>query len=230
MRKYKHLFFDLDHTLWDFESNSRETLRELFEVYPIKNAFPSFDTFFDIYSPINHQLWEQYRQGLVHKDFLNVERFHKPFRDAGLEDISVATRFAGDFVKLSPYKTALLPHAIEILEYLRPSYVMHIITNGFREVQFIKLEQSQLRPFFKTIVISEMVGAQKPKKAFFEYAIKSANARKNESLVIGDNLEADIIGAKNFGLDQVFFNPSGAPHKEPVTHEIQSLSELRNFL
>jgi putative hydrolase of the HAD superfamily len=97
-------------------------------------------------------------------------------------------------------------------------------------VQFIKLEQSQIRPFFKTIVISELVGAQKPKKAFFEYAIKSANARKIESLVIGDNMEADIIGARNFGLDQVFFNPAGISHQQLVTFEIQSLSQLQSFL
>lgn len=230
MRKYKHLFFDLDHTLWDFDTNAHETLAELYDKYDLGRFFESFAHFFDLYQPGNLELWEQYRAGKINKTFLNTERFYRPLKMAGFDDLPVAQLFADDFITQGPLKTNLLPHTIGVLNYLKPHYQMHIITNGFRETQILKLERSGLRPYFKHIFISENIGANKPKKAFFEHAVKSANARKRESLVIGDSWEADIVGARNFGLDQVYFNPSRAPHEGSANYEIVSLDELFGIL
>lgn len=230
MRKYKHLFFDLDHTLWDFETNAHLTLVELYHKYALGNYFESFEQFFDAYEPGNLELWAQYRDGKVTKAFLNTERFYRPMKQFGFDDYGQAQAFADDFVAISPLKTALLPHAIELLDYLRNRYQMHIITNGFHQTQVLKLQHSGLRPYFQHVFISEVIGANKPHKAFFEHAVKSANARKRESLVIGDSLEADVVGARNFGLDQVYFNPSLRPHHEKVTLEISSLKQLFDFL
>ncbi len=230
IRKYKHLFFDLDHTLWDFDSNARITLQHLYEVHQLGNYFSSFDHFFSVYQPINLDLWEQYRKGLVRKNVLYVERFGIPFRMYGCDDAKLAADFGSEFLHQCSLKTNLMPHALEVLAYLRPHYKMHIITNGFKETQYKKMELSGLSPFFDRVFISEVIGAQKPKKAFFEYAVKSSNARKRESLVIGDNLEADIQGAKNFDLDHVYYNPHKEDHQQNVMHEISSLLELTQFL
>lgn len=229
-RRYKHLFFDLDHTLWDFDTNASVTLQHLYDHYCLGRFFTSFDHFFAIYQPINAELWEQYRNGLVKKAFLNVERFARPFRVQGCDDQTMAAAFGVDFLQQCAQKTALMPHAIEVLDYLKPHYQMHIITNGFREVQNKKLKCSGLASYFTHVFISENIGAQKPKRAFFEYAIKSSNARKLQSLVIGDNLEVDIMGARNFDLDHVYFNPHQLPHDAQVMHEISSLLELTHLL
>lgn len=230
MRNYKHLFFDLDHTIWDFDTNEKITLTQLFDSYKLQQFFEDFDDFFERYKPINIGLWVQYRNGEIKKNDLNVGRFYNTFCNAGFDDKATAVRFANDFIKQNPTQKALIPYTIEILEYLHPKYDMHIITNGFKETQYVKIEKSGLKPYFKKVFISEEVGHQKPKTAFFEYAIKSCNARKKESLIIGDSLEADINGAKNFGLDHVYFNPSKTPHNETVFKEISSLLELKGWL
>ena len=230
MRKYKHLFFDLDHTLWDFATNEELTLSDLFRKYKLDEYFENFNEFFKIYEPINKKLWLQYRDGEITKQFLTTQRFHQTFLVKELDQESTAVNFGQDFVALSATKTALIPHTLEVLDYLKKRYSLHIITNGFIETQYVKLRASDLEKYFDKIFISEKVGAQKPKRAFFEYAVKSCNAKKSESLVVGDNLEADIIGARNFGLDQVFFNPLGIVHNEVVFKEIKSLKELIGWL
>jgi putative hydrolase of the HAD superfamily len=230
MQKYKHLFFDLDHTIWDFATNEKVTLNHLFIKYKLERFFVSFDDFFHRYNPINIGLWNQYRNGEIRKHDLNIGRFYNTFLTVGYNDKAEAESFAADFVKTNPTQTALIPHTLALLNYLKPRYDMHIITNGFIETQHVKIEKSGLKPFFNKVFISEEIGHQKPKKAFFEYAIKSCNARKKESLIIGDSLEADIQGAKNFGLDHVYFNPLQTPHQEKLFKEITSLTELQGWL
>lgn len=230
MRKYKHLFFDLDHTLWDFATNEELTLSDLFRKFNLDGYFESFSEFFSIYEPINKELWLKYRNGEITKRLLTTERFHRTFLMKGLDSEPTAVKFGQDFVTLSATKTALMPHTIEVLDYLKKRYTLHIITNGFIETQYVKLRSTDLEKYFDKVFISEKVGAQKPKRAFFEYAVKSCNAKKDQSLVIGDNLEADIIGAKNFGLDHVFYNPLGIAHSEIVFKEIKSLKELIGWL
>ncbi|WP_088653220.1 YjjG family noncanonical pyrimidine nucleotidase [Geofilum rhodophaeum] len=230
MPKYQHLFFDLDHTLWDFATNEQLTLKSLFQRYQLDKYFSDFKAFFATYQPINNSLWLQYRNNHITKKQLNTGRFHQTFLTGGLDNETMATNFAGDFIRENALQTTLMPHTLEVLDYLKPRYHMHIITNGFVETQQLKLDESGLSPYFERLFVSERVGAQKPRRAFFEYAIKSCNARKKESLVIGDSLDADIQGAKNFGLDHVFFNPAQIAHNETVQKEISSLRELIDWL
>ena len=225
-QKYKHLFFDLDHTLWDFEANSEETLRELFATFQLTRFFIDFEDFHERYTVHNLELWRQYRRGAIKKQFLNVERFRRPFSEVGFDDPQVASDFAQQYVTISPTKTKLFPHAKEVLEALHARYKLHIITNGFREVQIKKLQNSGLDAFFDRTFISDQIGVQKPHPYFFEYAVKSAHARKKESLVIGDSLEADIKGAQKAGLDHIFFNSKGLEHEVKVMYEINTLKEL----
>ncbi|MCU4165946.1 YjjG family noncanonical pyrimidine nucleotidase [Carboxylicivirga caseinilyticus] len=229
-RKYKHLFFDLDHTLWDFEANSEETLLELFDTFELKEYFDDFDDFHNRYEYHNLYLWSQYRKGKVDKKTLNTQRFYLPFSEVGFDDIDIARKFAEQYLTISPTKTRLFPNTLEVLEKLQPHYEMHIITNGFREVQSKKLKNSGLAPFFKNIFISELIGVQKPNPYFFDYFIKSCNISKKEALVIGDSLEADIEGAINAGIDQVFFNSKQLQHDKKITHEISDLDQLLPLL
>ncbi|TLX75318.1 noncanonical pyrimidine nucleotidase, YjjG family [Labilibacter sediminis] len=226
MPKYKHLFFDLDHTLWDFETNSIQTLEELYAKYHLGKSFGSFNQFYERYEENNNKLWIQYRERKTTKAQLNFDRFYTPFSEVGITDENIALNFGQDYITVSPTKTALMPNAIEVLEKLKLKFKLHVITNGFREVQNIKLKNSNLKQYFYKIFISETIGASKPKTAFFEYAVKSCNARKNECLIIGDNLETDIDGAINFGLDYVFLNPNKVPHTRELMHEISDLKEL----
>jgi len=230
LKKYKHLFFDLDHTLWDFAVNEKNTLQQLYEKHNLNRFFSTFDNFFEVYLPVNLGLWNDYRNGIITKEIVKINRFYDTFRSVGYEDEKFAQQFANEFVVLSPMQTKLIPNTLEVLDYLFLKYNMHIITNGFCEVQYVKLEKSGLRPYFKHIFISEEIGYQKPDVEFFDYAIKTSNATKNESLVIGDNLEVDILGSKNSGIDHVYYNPDKIPHEELIFKEISSLLELKTFL
>ena len=228
--KYKHILFDLDHTLWDFRTNSLLTLQELFDELGLNSFFKDFDTFFSLYEGNNLRLWADYRKGLISKKDLNFQRFYYPFQVSGYEQPELAKKYATEFVRRSPLKKELMPGAIEILEYLKPVYHLHIITNGFKEVQDVKLEVSGLGKYFERIFISELIGVQKPDVYFFEYTVRSLNASKKECLVIGDSFEADIIGAKNYGLDHVYYNVNGDILENEVMYEIRSLEELKNIL
>ncbi|MCU4155667.1 YjjG family noncanonical pyrimidine nucleotidase [Carboxylicivirga sp. A043] len=230
MKTYKHLFFDLDHTLWDFEANSEATLREMFDNYKLSRFFTDYDDFHARYEPHNLYLWAQYRRNKVDKKTLNVQRFYLPFAEVGFDDLTVAQQFAKDYLDISATKTILFPNTLEVLKQLQERYQLHIITNGFKEVQTQKLHNSGLRPYFTNIYISELIGVQKPNTYFFDYAIKSSHASKKESLVIGDSLEADIKGAQKAGIDQVFFNSKKQEHSEEITYVINELKELLEFL
>lgn len=228
--KYKHLFFDLDHTLWDFDSNSVDTLVELFDAYDFDRFFDSFETFHRNYEKHNAQLWNLYRQGKIKKEELNFERFHRPLADAGCPDRELATGFGRDYLTISPTKTALLPHAMDILDYLKQHHKLYIISNGFNEVQQRKIDLSGIRSYFTKVYISDLLGVHKPNRDFFDYMIKSSNARKEECLVIGDSIEADIEGALNAGIDAIFYNSRAIVHDKEDLIEISSLLELKKIL
>jgi len=230
-QKYQHLFFDLDRTLWDFDGNSRITLREIFENRDLQQKLGTdFDGFIRFYKPYNLQLWDQYKQGQIEKAYLSVERFAGSLRHFGLDDVDLATKISKDYLTISPTKTKLFPDALEVLETLKADYQMHIITNGFNEVQFVKLENSGLMPFFKNIITSEMIGVQKPKPEIFSYAMAQSDANKEESLMIGDDQDSDIIGAQNAGMDQVFVDFHHDPLKANPTYHIHQLKDLLNIL
>ncbi|WP_430809467.1 MULTISPECIES: YjjG family noncanonical pyrimidine nucleotidase [unclassified Carboxylicivirga] len=228
--KYKHLFFDLDHTLWDFEANSEATLRILFSSYQLSRYFTDYEQFHAKYEVHNRFLWAQYRRSNVDKKTLNVQRFYLPFAEVGFDDHAVAQQFANDYLRISATQTLLFPNTMEVLDELKERYTLHIITNGFKEVQNKKLVNSGLRSYFTNIFISELIGVQKPDTYFFDYAVKSCHASKKECLVIGDSLEADIRGAQKAGIDQVFFNTRQLDFEGEVTHEISALKELLTFL
>lgn len=230
MARYKDLFFDLDHTLWDFETNSRSALEELFEDF-LNPLSTSFEGFHQTYVDVNHRYWEQYRAGRVTKKDLRFGRFRDALQRFGMEDETLTRTLAEEYVKRSPYHTALFPNTLETLSSLEEKgYSMHIITNGFQEIQHIKLSESGLLGFFNEIITSELVSKRKPHPEIFEYALVRANANKDESIMIGDNLNADILGAKEFGMDQVFFNPQGISHDADPTYEINDLGQLEELL
>jgi putative hydrolase of the HAD superfamily len=225
--KYKHIFFDLDHTIWDFDKNAEETLHELYGAYRLKElGLHSADLFIETYTRNNHQLWAEYHVGKITKTELREARFKKTFLDLGLHPDVIPVGFEDDYVKLCPTKINLFPHAHETLQYLRTKYTLHLISNGFRESQDIKISGTNLGSYFQHIIISEEVGANKPDKAIFEHALNLAGTTKSESLMIGDSLEADVRGALDFGMDAIYFNPAGLEKPVDVPVQINQLKEL----
>ena len=230
MKKYSHIFFDLDRTLWDFDRNSRETLTELFFRHKLNDSIDNPDDFIDTFHEINLQLWDLYRKGEMTKDLLRIKRFRISFERYGIEDDTLASNFGDEYLEISPTKSILIPHTLEILEYLFGRYKLHIITNGFLVTQQVKLKNCGLDKFFTSLTTSEVVGHNKPRPEIFHQALSAVHARKEESIMIGDDLEVDIFGARQFGIDQVFLNRDNVVHNEAITHEIQSLDELKNIL
>lgn len=223
----KHIFFDLDHTIWDFDRNAHETLLELYEAYKLEElGINSAEQFISTYTVNNHQLWAQYHIGKISKQALREERFRKTFIDLGLSPELVPENFEKDYVSIGPTKTNLFESAEKVLSYLQQKYPLHIISNGFKEAVLTKMKVSNLNPYFKNVVISEDVGVNKPDQAIFEYALNLAQASKHESIMIGDSLEADIYGAQNFGMKAIFFNPLKAAKPSDVAQQIHHLEEL----
>jgi putative hydrolase of the HAD superfamily len=223
----KHIFFDLDHTIWDFDKNAEETLNELYEIYQLRElGLLSAAEFIAKYTENNHSLWAQYHLGLISKDLLRAERFRKTFIELGVHPDRVPHQFEEDYVKISPTKTNLFAGARKVLAYLQKKYELHIISNGFKETTLTKMDLSGLNPYFSNVIISEEVGVNKPDKAVFQYAIDKAKARIEESIMIGDSLEADIYGAQNFGMKAIYFNPLDREKPADVSMQIRHLEEL----
>ncbi|MCG8476927.1 MAG: YjjG family noncanonical pyrimidine nucleotidase [Cytophagales bacterium] len=226
MFKYKHLFFDLDHTLWDFDANARETLVELYDRYFPDSPFFTEEEFIQSYFRINELMWNAYNRGKVTKQEIRTARFPAVLRELGLPDALIPAEIGDEFLRLCPMKTKVLPHAREVIQYLSERYCLHIITNGFDETQDIKLRSCGLMPFFDVVVTSETTGYLKPDSRIFGHALSKAKAPKDQSVMIGDSLLTDVLGAKAFGMDQVFYNPKDRCHSEELTYEIACLSEL----
>lgn len=229
--KYKHLFFDLDRTLWDFETNSLDTLEEIFNEYELGRIEGcTLDSFVAKYKRHNAELWDAYRKGQLTKDVLRSERFRRTLLDFGVDADELARQIGYFYIQRSPEKTALFPYTIEMLKTLSELYTLHIITNGFEEVQHVKLDKSDLRRYFDHVITSEMAGVKKPEIAIFEYALVTTGAATNESLMIGDDLPVDLLGAKHAGIDQAYFNPTGQEHNETLTFEYKKHEELVDWL
>lgn len=227
----KHIFFDLDHTIWDFDRNAEETLQELYHSYELKDlGLHSADTFIEVYTRNNHALWADYHIGKISKEVLRKTRFSKTFTDMGVSEHLIPARFEDDYVRICPTKTNLFPQAHETLSYLSSKYTLHLISNGFQESTEMKIEKTGLASYFHMIVISECVGCNKPDPAIFDFALKGANATVAESIMIGDSIEADIRGAQAFGMKAIFFNPERKEKPADVEHEITELKELMEIL
>ncbi len=229
--KYKSLFIDLDDTLWDTYHNNKECLEELYTDYRLDRYYASFEAFFAVYMPHNLHLWQQYRDGQIDRQTLIVERFRYVLRPAGIEKKEEVLAVNNDFLQRTTTKTRLVAGAMELLEYLRPSYRLFILSNGFREVQFLKLSNSGLAPYFERMILSEDANIQKPHKGIFDFALKNTNSRRRESLMIGDSWEADITGAYQSRIDQLWLNPEGLPPGDFMpTFTVRSLEEIKRIL
>jgi putative hydrolase of the HAD superfamily len=229
--KYKHIFFDLDHTIWDFDKNAEEALHELYDIYRLKDlGLHSADLFIETYTRNNHKLWAEYHLGKITKDELREARFKQTFLQMCMDPEVIPAGFEDAYVKLCPTKTNLFPDAHETLQYLQSKYTLHLISNGFLESTTIKISGTDIGRYFENVIISELVGVNKPDKAIFEHAINLAGAAIEESLMIGDSLEADVYGALNFGMDAIYFNPLNLPKPDDVPVQINQLKELTLLL
>ena len=229
--KYIHLFFDLDRTLWDFDGSTRLAFEEIFKNHKLaEKGVPSVDAFHKQYSLHNNELWARYRVGGIEKEELRWLRYYLTLLDFGIDDKQLAESIGEDYLSMIANKVSLFPNAFRILEYLKPKYKLHLITNGFNEVQTQKLAVSGLGKYFLEVVTSEEAGFKKPDERIFHYAMQKAGAVPEDSLMIGDDPEVDIEGAKNIGMDQVLFDPEGKFDKNAATFYIRDLWELKDIL
>lgn len=233
MPVYKHIFFDLDHTIWDFETNAKDTLQDIFSDTLEQKLGTDFNSFFERYSFHNHHLWSRYEKGFIGVEELKWKRMWRAMLDFKIADEDLSKKLSVEFLHILPTKNALFPYTIEILNYLQAKqYQLHLITNGFEKVQEAKLQNSGLDKYFIQMITSEASNSLKPKKEIFDYALQKTGAKLSESIMIGDNQDADIAGALNAGMDAIFMNHINAELKikEQPTHIITHLKELENIL
>jgi len=230
-KKYKHIFFDLDHTLWDFERTAEETKREMFKALNLKErGIENYETFREKYVDINLALWALYRDDKIGKSDLNFRRFYDTLVVLGIDDRKLGEAMTSSFIEGISSTTHLFPFAKETLEYLFLKYPLHVITNGFEEVQFSKLKNSGMGRYFTNIITSEEAGSKKPDPEIFKFALRKTGALAKESLMIGDDLVVDMAGARQSGMDQLYVNHDNKKHNEPVTMEVFSLDEIIGIL
>ena len=230
-KQYNHIFFDLDRTLWDFDAAAEVAFERIYDKYHLKEfGIPNAHDFHEVYHPLNEKLWELYRANQITKEELNRVRFLKPLEHYGIHDVELADHLSEDYVYWSPRIVRLVPGTMELLEYLKPKYHLHLITNGFQEVQHTKLSGSGMEPYFETLTVSEEINIKKPNPEIFRYALKKAGATAEESLMIGDEMAVDIDGARAAGIDQMFFNPSKEKTEGQRTFEVCHLSEIKEII
>ncbi|NIJ51104.1 YjjG family noncanonical pyrimidine nucleotidase [Dyadobacter arcticus] len=229
--KYKHIFFDLDHTLWDFDKNSSESLEEIFYQLTLDQyGIGSFDGFVRSFLKINTSLWEGFDQGKLHHTYIRENRFKMVFEELGVDCPPNHIEIGELYIRTLPDKKHLLEGALDLLNHIFSSgYRMHIITNGFNGMQARKIASSEIGHFFDNIITFETAQAKKPDPAIFEFALDIANATRQESIMVGDNWVADILGAKKVGLDTAYFNPARLKFDESPTYDIQRLEELMHI-
>jgi len=229
--RYQHLFFDLDHTLWDFDTNSREALKEIYYTLDLADAgVNDFDLFHKLYLGHNERLWDRYRKGQMKVDELRWKRMALSLLEFKNGDEALAHKMAVKFLEILPTKQVLFPDTIEVLTYLRDrKYQLHLITNGFEKTQHQKMKTAAIDVFFSEVITSEGSNSLKPHPEIFEYAMIRTGAEKKYSIMIGDTPEVDILGAREAGIDQVYVNHTG--NKEPVeaTFTVYSLKELEEI-
>ena len=231
MPTYQHLFFDLDHTLWDFERNATETLLEMYQEFDIgEKGNVGEEEYLRVFREVNKILWASYNEGKIDKQYIREYRFDMMFDRLGIDREEMSDNLGEIYLYRCPTKGHLLPHAQDALDYLASNYRLHILTNGFEDVQGIKLERSGIKHYFETIVTSECTGHKKPSPEIFHHALDRATATLTDSLMVGDNLDTDIAGAMGIGLDSVFYNPRKAFHQKKPKYEIECLSKLKELL
>ncbi|RYY49225.1 MAG: noncanonical pyrimidine nucleotidase, YjjG family [Chitinophagaceae bacterium] len=229
--KYQHLYFDLDHTLWDFDKNAKVTLTEVYAVYELdKKVDALFDDFYQKYLFHNQVLWERYHKGFINAEDLKWKRMWRTLLDYKIADENLARDISGRFLEILPTQKEVFPHTFEILDYLTDkNYQLHLITNGFEITQHNKLRNSGLDKYFRHVITSEKSNSVKPRKEIFDYALHVAGADLSNSIMIGDNLDADIMGAMNAGMDSIFVNHINASTEIKPTYTITHLQQLEDI-
>jgi putative hydrolase of the HAD superfamily len=232
MQPYKHLFFDLDHTLWDFEKNSIASLYTLYNSCQLKDiGIDDVHDFEKEYHIINEKMWAAFRQGTLTREDLRWKRMNKTLQHYNVYNEPLAKEMSELYLEILPTQTHLVEGCIEVLNYCKDKkYELHLITNGFEKTQHQKLANANLQSYFKEMITSEEAMSMKPKKEIFDFALKKTSALLNESIMIGDDFEADIIGAMNANMNQVYFNPSNKEVRKEPTHNIQQLVQLLDIL
>jgi putative hydrolase of the HAD superfamily len=231
-KKYQHLFFDLDHTLWDFDANAKVALGELYEHFKLKDLVISpFDEFYTTYLHHNAIIWDRYHKGFITAEDLKWKRMQRTLLDFKIGDEALAKNMSAKFLEILPTKKQLFDYTTEILDYLvAKKYVLHLLTNGFEKTQWSKITNSNIAKYFTNVITSEISSCIKPSKEMFDYAIMKAGAQLNESIMIGDNLDADIQGAINAGMDSIFVNHINVTTQVKPTYTIYHLKELEDIL
>ncbi|KMQ65925.1 HAD family hydrolase [Chryseobacterium sp. FH2] len=229
--KIQHIFFDLDNTLWDHRKNAYLTIQDLFEKEEITSEYNiSFEDFHSVYHGINENLWKKIRDGIIDKGYLRKHRFYDTFKHFGIEDEKLSMYFEEHFLDKILNHNELVESAEYILEYLKAkNYTLHIISNGFKEVTERKCILSGIDKYFQTITSADSVGVRKPKPEIFEYSLGLSDAKKENSILIGDDWIADVVGAQNFGMDVIFFDVFNE-NKEKEVKVIKHLLQLKDYL
>jgi putative hydrolase of the HAD superfamily len=229
--KYRHLFFDLDHTLWDFDANAREALVDIYGIFELESRHVTpFDEFYRHYLHHNEILWNRYHNGFITADELKWKRMWRTLLEFKIGDEVLAKAISARFLEILPVKQGLFEHAKEILDYLTAKgYHLHMITNGFEKTQWSKLNNSGLGHYFTHVITSEASNSVKPQKEIFDFAMSTAGATPAESIMIGDNLEADIQGAINAGIDCIFVNHIAAVTEVQPTYTVTHLRQLESI-
>ncbi|CAL2056414.1 YjjG family noncanonical pyrimidine nucleotidase [Tenacibaculum sp. 190524A05c] len=227
MTEITDVFFDLDHTLWDFDRNSGLTFKKIFQEQKINL---DLDEFLKVYEPINLEYWRLYRDEKIEKEELRYKRLKTTFDKLNytIED-NLIDVISEDYINYLPLFNHLLDGTIELLEYLKTKYRLHIITNGFEEVQKIKLEKSQINDYFQVVVTSESVGVKKPNPKVFEFALKEANVSAEKAVMVGDSLEADVLGALAVGISPIHLFKD-TPSSDEKIISVQSLLDIKQYL
>lgn len=221
----QHIFFDLDNTLWDFDANSRETLHELFDSFQLASQTKESSSYFvERYLFHNERFWDLYRQNRISKSRLRRVRFEEALADIGITDRQFAHKVGEAYLDQCPRKTKLIDGAVEVLHFLKDSYNLHILSNGFQDTQLTKLSVSGILSCFNEVVTSERASSKKPQKRIFDYALQAIKATSSQCLMIGDNLEIDIKGAVDNGWLAIHYNPAR------IAHEHKSVGELRELM
>lgn len=227
MKNKQHLFFDLDRTLWDFDKNARETLSELYEEFQLHNDIENFDHFHDAYVEENEACWKAYREGNLHKNELRSIRFKNTLERFYINNHLLADTLGEEYLKRCPLKPHLVDDAKAVLQHMAEKFTLHIITNGFETTQHTKLNNADLKQYFSEIITSEKAQAKKPHPDIFHFALSESKVEVGNSVMIGDDYDADILGASTFGMDNIWLNVSGQKKELPHnTKEIAQLNEL----
>lgn len=229
--KYNVIFIDLDNTVWDFEANSKNSLSHCYNKFGYGKFFSDFNTFYDLYHQHNDLLWGLYREAKITKQELNRERFAFPLESVGVQNEVLAEDFGKCYLETLSQQSLLIDGAFDLLTYLKTKgYRLFILSNGFEEVQSKKIENAHISNFFENIILSDHIGYNKPHTKIFEYALQIAHVAKEQTIMIGDDWDADIVGAKNSGIDQLFFNRTNKLTTFVPTYEVKELPAIKKIL